>query len=488
MKKGLWLILIVFLAGAAFGIDGGVIPSGSQQENLSLKAGPTEPGEGLSLVWVEAMVYPKIIKDEKVISLGVRTASKVKEVKAFFDFNSEKVVLASSDGMFWSNIYRIPAKISSGVHVVRYQIGGAKGNIQRTVEFYINSQIALAGNIPVSPKPSVVAISSWPITVTSTCAALTGTSSRIIQSGQKLTALSKVPWYKVVFDDGSEGWISSTRVKEPTEDYYNAGYKAYKAGNYAEAIKNYQNTVTVDPEFVKGYLWLAKSYMAQDNLDAASEALQKALKLDERDMDSRVLATNLAQKFYSFGHAQFKSNNYNEAVANFKKALDLKPSSVLSWIEMGQSLSKLGFEAESRNAWKEALKYEPENKELHSLLKTDYQPAVAAKPVKEVPSPLEAAVSPLLSKDSLDILKSEKTKKGTALEKAIRSVIAMTRSLGTPIAEKGWQIKKQGEKFLVSYLCQQSGGVLESFDWLVDVDSRQVLPHNDNARLLMSRW
>jgi hypothetical protein len=64
----------------------------------------------------------------------------------------------------------------------------------------------------------------------------------------------------------------------------------------------------------------------------------------------------------------------------------------------------------------------------------------------------------------------------------------MTKSLGTPIVEKGWQVRRRGEKFLVSFLCVQSGGALDSFDWLVDVDTRQVQPHNDNARLLMSRW
>ncbi len=485
MKKGIWLVLVLILSGAVWAIGGGSLPSAGQQENLSLKAGPTEPGEGLSLVWVEAMVYPKAVKDEKVISLGVRTASRVKEVKASFDFSTEKVALSTSDGMFWSNIYRLPAKLASGVHVVRYQISGPRGSIQRTVEFFLNMPVQLAKSAPEKArKEAVPEVSSWPITVTSTCAALSGTASRIVQSGQKLTAISRVAWYKVVFDDGQEGWISSTRVKEPTEDYYNAGYKAYKAGDYAGAIKNYQNALTVDPEFVKGYLWLAKSYYAQGDLDSASDALVRAMKVDSRDMDCRVLATTIAQKFYNDGHAKARSGLNNEAIAAFRQALELKPSSVITWVELGQALSKAGFESEARDAWKEALKYDPENKELHALLKTNYQPAMAKNPVPAV----ETAVAPMLSSDSLKIVMDERTKKGTAIGKAIKSVVAMTRSLGTPIVEKGWQIKKSGEKFLVSYLCEQSGGALESFDWLVDVDTRQAMPHNDNARLLMSRW
>jgi hypothetical protein len=82
----------------------------------------------------------------------------------------------------------------------------------------------------------------------------------------------------------------------------------------------------------------------------------------------------------------------------------------------------------------------------------------------------------------------QKTSKGTRLESAIKSVVALTKSLGTPVVVKGWQIRKKGEKSIVKYVCEQSGGALETFDWLVDVDTRQVLPGNDNARLLMSRW
>jgi tetratricopeptide (TPR) repeat protein len=468
MKKTIGLILFLVLATLAGAAQIQV------QDNLSLKAGPTEPGESLSLVWVEAMVYPKLLKDERVISLGVRTASRVKRVEASFDFSPAKEVLASSDGMFWNNTYKLPKKTASGVHVVRYQISGAGGSIQRTVEFFIESPLSLANDQAERAKKEAA--------VTSTCTALSGNMSRVVLAGQKLTAISKVPWYKVIFDDGQEGWVSSTRVKEPTEEYYNAGYKAYKAGDFASAIHSYRNAVMVDPDFVKGYLWLAKSYAASGDLDSAADNIARALKLDERDLDSRIVANSLSQKYYAAGHALFRKGSYQESTANFRKAVDLKPNSTLSWIELGKSLNQLGFAAEARTAWKEALKYDPENRELYSLLNLKYAPEVAAKPAAA------DAVAPLLVNDSLKIVQQEKTKKGTAIESAIKSVVMMTRSLGTPIVEKGWQIRRQGEKFVVSYLCEQAGKALESFDWLVDVDTRQVLPNNDNARLLMSRW
>jgi len=478
MRRWIWVVLVVFLAGSVWGIGGGL-----SREDLSLKAGPTEPGESLALVWVEALVYPRVVKSgDKAISLGVRSASPVKAVKAAFDFTAEKVDLGSSDGMSWSGVYRIPAGIPTGVHVVRYQIIGSGGSIQRTLEFYVEAPVEMAGAASQTSRGETFSFSGWPLTVTSTCAALSGNSSRILYVGQKLVGLSKVPWYKVLFEDGSEGWVPITSVQEPTENYYLLGHNAYKTKNFAAAVSHYRNAVAVDPDFVKGYLWLAKSYMALGNLDSAGEATLKAMRLDERDIDVRVIATDLAQKYFSLAHSQYKAGRYHEAVETYRRALDLKPASVLSWVEMGESLQRLGLEAEAHSAWKEALKYDPENQELRALLKTE--PVAETGPAAQ----MKSAVAPTIADDSLQIVKAEKTKKGTKIEAAIRSVVALTKSLGTPVMEKGWQIRKQGEKFLVSYLCQQGGGALESFDWLVDVDARQVLPHNDNARLLMSRW
>jgi len=443
---------------------------------------------------VEAFVYPKVVKGERVVSLGVRTASKIRSVKATFDFASEPIALTSRDGLSWSCAYRVPEGVAEGVHVARYRISGQKGNIQRTVEFFVekseNPTIVGKGGAVASDvsEGEVLQSSGWHLTVMSTCTAYVGDSSRILYSGQVLTGISKIPFYKVIFDDGKEGWVLAVNVKEPTEDYYLVAYDAYKNGNYAAAVKYYRNAVNVDPKFIKGYRWLAKSYAAKGELEAASEAIQKALRLDERDIESRVVATMLAQKYFALGNEKYAAGRYNEAIASFRSALDLKPASNLSWIKMGESFRQLGLESEARVAWKEGLRYDPENAELRALLGAEKAPvSLASKPGVAAPV-AKPAVAPLVADDSLQILKEEKTGKGTKIEQAIKSVVSLTRSLGTPIMEKGWQVKKQGEEFLVSYICEQSGGVLETFDWLVDVDTRRALPHNDNARLLMSRW
>ncbi len=479
-KTSIWVVLVLSLAAAAWGAE--II----KPDSLSLKAGPTEPGERLSLVWVESFVYPKQVGADRIVSLGVRTASRVKEVVASFDFSRKTQKLGSVDGMSWSTAYKIPASVADGVHVVRYYITGRTGSIQRTVEFFIaNPSLAAANSAPDVERGEAVQNSGWPLTVVSTCNAYTSNATRKLKSGQVLVSLSRMQWYKVVFEDGQEGGVPGNYVKEPTEDYTQQGCDAYAAKNYPAAVKFFQNAVAVDSSYVKGYTWLAKSYLAQGDLDRAADAVQQATRLDSRDMDSRVVAETLANQFYSAASKNMSSRRYHDAIAGYRKALDLKADLVPAWLEMGYCYRRLGLYAEARESWRLGLKADPDNREMRSLLGDGAY--VASKPA---PAPVVQAknVSSMVANDSLAIIKKEKTNKGTQIEAAIRSVVALTKSLGTPIAEKGWQVKRNGGKFVVSYLCEQSGGALESFDWLVDVDTRHVTARNENARVLMSRW
>jgi tetratricopeptide (TPR) repeat protein len=459
------------------------------RNNLSIKAGPTEPGEALSLVWVEALVYPNAVKADRTISLGVRTASPVKGVKAQFDFSKKPIELASNDNLAWSAAYKLPDNVAPGIHVARYQISGQRGRIQRTIEFLVeklgNEQQAAA-----IVQGEISADHGWPLTVTSTCAAYADGAKRVLQPGQTLTSIAKMPWHKVVFVDGKEGWVSSVNVKEPTDDLCQLGEEAARAGNHNDAIAYFKYVITIDPQFGKGYAGLAGSYAAIGQKGQAAEAVKKALRLNERDIASRILANDLAEEYFGAGKQAQREKRWHEAIVAFRQAVELRPQMAEAWCKLGDSLARLGFNEDARDAWRSGLKQDPANSSLQArlggeaviLAATDTRssrPAVADK------SP---AVASMVADDSLKILKAGRTSKGTRIESAIKSVVVMTKSLGTPIVEKGWQVRRRGEKFLVSFLCVQSGGALDSFDWLVDVDTRQVQPHNDNARLLMSRW
>jgi tetratricopeptide (TPR) repeat protein len=519
------LVLSVFLSiNTVWGSE----ITGIARDEISLKAGPTAPGEKIPMVWLEALVYPKTLKKDRVISLGVRLTTPVEKVVTSFDFGNDKVALTSDDGLYWSGAYELPAGISAGLHVARYNIANKKGSIQRTVEFFVEKPSYRAD----AREGEIYRAQGWPLTVASTCSALVDGSSRVLYKGQKVIGLSKVSWYKVIFEDGEIGYVSALKVEEPLQQYFQLGWEAYHDKKYSNAISYFRDTVAIDPKFEKGYFWLAKANYKLGKLDDSFRAINKAMEINERGIDNKVLADKLAKRYYAIASSKFRSRRYHEAISAYQKVVELKPSSVASWLEMGKSYERLGLREDARGSWREALRYDENNGTVLALLNIHRgrptmmakrqqakpvvkasipkpariaavtKPIVIKKPTKvtriaQITKPVKVTkvvskpskdVPALVADDSLAIVKSGKTNKGTRIDSALRSVVSLTKSLGTPVVEKGWEIKNRGEKFLVRYLCEQGVGAMEAFEWMVDVDSKRVSAHNDNARLLMNRW
>ncbi|OGC03005.1 hypothetical protein A3H38_04630 [candidate division WOR-1 bacterium RIFCSPLOWO2_02_FULL_46_20] len=505
-KIAVWVFVLV-LATMAAGAD----QSGISREDLSMKAGASEPGEALSLVWVEAYVYPKEVKEDRVISLGVRVTTKLEAVEATFDFNEKKVALTSQDGLSWSGAYQIPDGVEPGLHVARYGIIGVKGRILRTVDFFVKqgSQLSAAGNNIAEGE--IVKSRNWPLTVTATGAALVDGKVRILNRGHKVIGVSKVSGYQVILEDGSEAWLPMSMVNNPLDDYYKYGYQSYQAGDYLAAIDYYKNTIAMDSDFANGYFGLARSYYKDGDLEGAYRSLMQATRRDDHNMEYKLLANTLAGEYFTTARSKFNDNRFNEAVAAYQKVLQLKPSSTSSWINLGKCYVELGLALEADESWREAFKLSPEDTEIHALLRLDTDSvaiaggeikkqtvarviaskakavaAVIAK--KEMLSVKVSNLPPVISDDTVALVKGEKTKKGTSVKSAVQSVVALTKSLGTPVKEKGWQTSKSGKSYLVRFLCEQGTGVIEAFEWLVDVDTKHVSASNANARLLMDRW
>ncbi|MFH1361286.1 MAG: tetratricopeptide repeat protein [bacterium] len=485
-------LLVLFVAQVSIALDRPVI----NPEDISIKAGPTEPSEHVQLVWLESYVFPKVVTGQRIISLGVRGTSQLQGVSASFDFGGGEIVLSSNDSLYWSGAFELPANVLPGLHVVRYKIAGRHGNIRRTVEFFVEGN--KEEDLGIS-RGEAVEVRSWPLTIVATGAALVGGSSRIMFPGQQVVGVSKVPWYKVIFADGEEGWVSTSIVKEPLSEFYKLGYQAYIDGDYSRAVGHYKDCVAVDPGFVKAHFWLAKSYYRLNDLDAAYSALQEAARLDERNIDTKILASTLAKKFSAQASKNYNEGRYNEAVASSQKAVELKPTLIAEWVQLGKSYNNLGLKEEARFAWRAALKHDPQNKTLLALvggtqpvalasLKKDIvAPKVASKPKENKALSLPVVASASVD-DSLEIVRDSTTNRGTKVETALKSVVSLTKSLGTPVVEKGWEAVKQGDKYLVKYLCEQGAGVVETFEWLVDIDTKKLSASNDNARLLMKRW
>ena len=73
----------------------------------------------------------------------------------------------------------------------------------------------------------------------------------------------------------------------------------------------------VDPNNVKAYILLATTYNNNDNLNAAKELINNALKLESLPIEEKARVCSILAEFYK------QENNYSEGINSYKQAYDL---------------------------------------------------------------------------------------------------------------------------------------------------------------------
>ena len=498
-RFGIWILFGFWILSLGFSAQAVYFDS-MDAEGVSLKAGPTDMTEDLSIAWLESIVYPKNVESGKELFVEVKSTSKVKAVEAVFDFDSNPLKLFSDDQINWSRVYKIPRNVYSGAHVVRLEIEGLRGGkIQRTLDFAVGGDAGYfaQGGFPVSILKSALVIDD---------------SGKVVEqllSGVRVRALYRAPFYRVVLGDGREGWVEGVKIAEPAGELYLMGYKAFLEKDYLKALDCYKRVVELEPYNLKARFWLAKTYLKQGEENKALKHLEYVLKHDPENADAQILADDLALKYYSLSGDLVRFKKYKQAIMILKKVAILKPNSATTWLQIADLCKKSGDLEKSKEAYKQALRVDPINRKALAALGVRRDGLRVARSIGVSPKKTVIAKRQAVSKkkesfekiakippqgvatNSISVVKAAKTKKGTLVTSAISSVLKLTRSLGTQITEEGWKVVVAPGGYLVTFAClQERAGKTENeaFTWKVNVDSRKAVAINENAKLLMSRW
>ena len=119
--------------------------------------------------------------------------------------------------------------------------------------------------------------------------------------------------------------------------YINRG-NAYNAkGDYDRAIKDYNDAIQLDPDFIDAYIDLADVYTKKGDYDRAIEVCNKAIQLDLSRMSSDLSITSAAA-YNNRGDAYAGKGDKEKAIADYRKALSINPS----YKDAKDGLKKLG--------------------------------------------------------------------------------------------------------------------------------------------------
>ena len=202
--------------------------------------------------------------------------------------------------------------------------------------------------------------------------------------------------------------------------HYNLGLTYLKMETYPRAVESLQKTIALDGTYTAAHHALALAYLGQQELGKAREAAREALKLDanyqpahslleaidpsftppetqvtrppepEQPVERQPVAKSSQETHYELGIAYRDAKMLTEAIAEFKKAIDLDPDFVAAHVSLGEVYLEMEQLDDAENAANVALKVDTNSQLARQLLEDIKQ----ARPTPPQPTPTKSVSTP----------------------------------------------------------------------------------------------
>ena len=159
--------------------------------------------------------------------------------------------------------------------------------------------------------------------------------------------------------------------------FYARGIAEHEANQWPRAQEDFEHALALNPDQPDvlnylGYSWVEKGV----NLERAREMIEKAL--SQRPTSGFMVD--------SLGWLFFRTGQYDKAVAEMERAIELTPDDATINSHLGDTLAAVGRIEEARYQWKRALIYNPEpdlKAELERKIKDGFTPPAPIHPSRD---------------------------------------------------------------------------------------------------------
>jgi tetratricopeptide (TPR) repeat protein len=137
--------------------------------------------------------------------------------------------------------------------------------------------------------------------------------------------------------------------------HYNLGVALEKKGQVDEAIRQYQETIRLKPDYVEARNNLGAALLKRGQVDEAIRLFQETAR---REPANAYTHNNL-------GIALCKKGQMDEAINQFQEAIRLKPDYAMAHYNLGSVLAMKGRTDAAINQFQEAIRLKPDSAEAH---------------------------------------------------------------------------------------------------------------------------
>lgn len=136
---------------------------------------------------------------------------------------------------------------------------------------------------------------------------------------------------------------------------FDKGVKAERKGKLDDAIRHYENCLTLAPDFYRAHNNVGSAYLSKSNFQAAQTHFEQAIRLNQSDAQARL---NLANAF-------LQTKRYEDALNNVEEGLRRAPDSAFGQFLLGTIYERLGRFPEAEQTLRQALELDASMSKVH---------------------------------------------------------------------------------------------------------------------------
>ena len=155
--------------------------------------------------------------------------------------------------------------------------------------------------------------------------------------------------------------VTVVRRKKAALDEFDRGMELYGKGfenNYKKAAERFQNALTIDPQFSRAALYLARTYNALFEDEKAKVAIRKAIEIDP----------DYSEAHASYGGMLLDVGDLDEAIRQLNAAAVHEPNNSLTQALLAQAFTRKQAYGEGEKFGREAVRINPGHAEAHFML------------------------------------------------------------------------------------------------------------------------
>ncbi|MDE0484604.1 MAG: crossover junction endodeoxyribonuclease RuvC [Candidatus Poribacteria bacterium] len=150
--------------------------------------------------------------------------------------------------------------------------------------------------------------------------------------------------------------------------HYCSGRNFLSNRGWNMAIDKFQEAINIEPIFTDAHCGLGRVHLAQGNLDEAESAAKEALKLKNNYSPAQELLGDVKKKYCDKGSSSLTMRQYDQAIAEFQRAVEIDPKFKDAHLGLGKTYLKLGDIETAEKEAKEALEVDDTCERANKLL------------------------------------------------------------------------------------------------------------------------